>query len=99
MSDTVSQFVLTKAPLELWLYEQQDYYNSLPLLETDIDELCRQREEFEAEKASILSHSQNVEHLVKLSQQFCRSKQVSKILYNEECAIVYDPLYRVHTTR
>ena len=77
MSDTVSQFVLTKAPLELWLYEQQDYYNSLPLLETDINELCRQREEFEAERASILSHCQDVECLVKLSQEFGNSKKVT----------------------
>ena len=76
MSKTVSEFVMTKAPLETWFYEQQDYYNSLPLLETDVDELSRQKEEFEKERELILSHQSEVENLVQLSHEFGMGKQV-----------------------
>lgn len=78
IADTVTEFDTVKSPLEQWVFDQQEYYSKLPLLETDPSELRRQKEEFEAALRDLVSREKEVESLMELSEQFIKGKEVRK---------------------
>ena len=77
IADTVTEFDTVKSPLEQWVFDQQEYYSKLPLLETDPNELRKQKVEFEAALRDLVVREKEVENLMELSEQFSRGKEVS----------------------
>lgn len=80
IADTVTEFDAMKSPLEQWVFDKQEYYSELPLLETEPSELRKQRVEFEAALKDVLSREKEIENLVELSDQFNKGKEVCQCI-------------------
>ena len=74
--DTVTSFDVVKLPLQNWCITQQECYSSLPLLETNKEELEKQKSEFEAMLVEVLSHESTVHNLETLSEEFLHHREV-----------------------
>ena len=77
---TVNEFDVVKLPLQDWCVQQQN--ETLPLLETDPQELIKQKEEFQQVLSQVLSYQSAVETLENLSVDFLKHKEVSSCNYN-----------------
>lgn len=75
VTETVTEFDIVKVPLQEWCVAQQEG-NPLPLLETDLQELKKQKEKFQKILSEILLHEEAVETLENLSASFIKYKEV-----------------------
>ena len=73
----MTEFDSVKIPLESWCIKQQDIFSNLPLLDTDLPSLNKQKEHFQNILEDILSHKDEVDKIENLSDKFSQHREVN----------------------
>ena len=76
ISQTVSEFDSIKNPLEAWCLSQQEVISSLPLLDTNLEELEKQRQHLEKILHDIETHKDEVDKIDELTDKFSQHREV-----------------------
>ena len=76
ITETITKFDSIKDPLQEWCVVQQETFQSLPLLETNQEDLEKQKIQFETMLTEVLAHQQAVDALEDLSVEFLKHKEV-----------------------
>ena len=74
--DVVVEFDGVGKPLGDWCAQQQEYFESLPLLEVTPEQLLDQQKTFEAVVADIVAHGEQVERTEEVALKFVREAEV-----------------------